>query len=90
MIPFNIEFIAKGEVTQSWFDLTTPSGPKVVQGTPKGIAVIDGGTMSGHPSVAIRIDTPDGSVILGETTARLFCLAAKAIIAKYPDLFEDK
>lgn len=53
------------------------------------IAVMDRGLASGRPSVAIRIDLPDGRVVVAETTARLYCTAANAIMAKYPDLFRD-
>lgn len=56
---------------------------------PLQVATLDGGLASGRPSVAIRIDLPDGKTIVAETTARLFCSAAKAIQAKYPDLFKD-
>jgi len=52
------------------------------------VAVLEGGMASGLPSVAIRLDLPDGQVVIAETSARLFCTAAKAIMAKYPDLFE--
>ena len=53
------------------------------------VALLDGGLVSGRPSVAIRIDLPDGRTVLAETTARLFCMAGPAIQAKYPDLFRD-
>ncbi len=52
------------------------------------VAVLDGGMSSGRPSVAIRIDLPDGQAVIAETSARLFCTAARAIQAKYPDLFD--
>lgn len=52
------------------------------------VAVLDGGLRSGRPSVAIRIDLPDGQHVIAETTARLFCTAARAIMAKYPNLFD--
>ena len=53
------------------------------------VAVLDKGMESGRPSVAIRIDLPDGKVVLAETSARLFCTAAKVIMAKHPELFKD-
>lgn len=53
------------------------------------VALLDGGMSSGKPSVAIRIDLPDGSAVVAETSARLFCSAAKAFMAKHPDLFYD-
>jgi hypothetical protein len=56
---------------------------------PIGVAVLDHGMTSGRPSVAIRVDLPDGKHVLAETSARLFCTTAKTIMAKYPDLFND-
>jgi hypothetical protein len=53
------------------------------------VAVLDGGMASGRPSVAIRLDLPDGQTVVAETTARLFCTAARAIMGKYPGLFDD-
>lgn len=53
------------------------------------VATLEGGLASGRPSIAIRIDLPDGKVVVVETTARLFCSAGRAIQAKYPDLFGD-
>jgi hypothetical protein len=52
------------------------------------LAVLDAGMSSGLPSIVLRLDLPDGSVVLAETSARLFCSAGKAIMAKYPGLFE--
>lgn len=54
------------------------------------IAVLDKGMQSGKPSIVVRIDLPDGTIVAAETSARLFCGAGRAITAKYPDLFEDK
>ncbi|MGH6967771.1 MAG: hypothetical protein ACREEN_01525 [Stellaceae bacterium] len=51
---------------------------------PMQVALLDGGLQSGRPSVALRVDLPDGQVLVAETTARLFCAAARAIMAKYP------
>ena len=50
--------------------------------------VLDGGMDSGKPSVGLHI-TVDGAHILAQTSARLFCTAAKMIMAKYPDLFDE-
>lgn len=48
-------------------------------------AGLDGGMVSGRASVSIRIDLPDGRVVLTETSLRLFKAAADALAAKYPD-----
>lgn len=62
------------------------------------VAVLDHGMNSGQPSVAFKIDLTDairvGSkgepiAVLAETSARLFCTAARMIMAMYPDLFKD-
>ncbi len=53
------------------------------------VCALEGGLASGRPSVAIRIDLPDGRSVIAETTARLFVSAGRAIWARYPDLFKD-
>lgn len=53
------------------------------------VAVLDSGMSSGRPSVALRIELPDGTRVLAETSARLFCSAARAIEGRFPDLFRD-
>lgn len=53
------------------------------------VVCIDNGMGSARPSVALRIDLPDGPVVIAETSARLFCTAARAIMGKYPKLFDD-
>lgn len=53
------------------------------------VAALPGGMASGRPSVALRLDLPDGRVVIAETTARLFVSAGRAIAARYPDLFDD-
>ena len=47
------------------------------------VAALSGGTTSGRPSVMIRIDLPDGRVVLAETSMRLFLGAAAAFSARY-------
>lgn len=53
------------------------------------VAILTGGLASGRPSVAIRIDLPDGRHVIAQTTARLFVSAGRAIVARHPDLFDD-
>lgn len=52
------------------------------------VATLDHGVSSGLPSVAIRFDLPDGRTVVAETSARLFCSAALAIMARYPTLMQ--
>lgn len=47
------------------------------------VAALGGGMTSGRPSVAIRLDLPDGRVVFAETSMRLFLAAARAFAAKY-------
>jgi hypothetical protein len=54
------------------------------------VAVLEKGMESGRPSIAFRIDLPNGSVLIAQTTARPFCMAARIVMAKYPELFDDE
>lgn len=61
---------------------------KIVQSNDLRLVVIDKGMKGGQPSVALRVDLPDGRVVISETSARLFCTSARMIMARYPNLFE--
>ena len=52
-------------------------------------ALLHGGMQSGQPSVALRIELPDGSTVVAETSARLFVTAGRCFAARYPELFND-
>jgi hypothetical protein len=54
------------------------------------LGVLDGGMASGQPSVALRCDLEDGRTVIIQTSARLFCSAARAIATRYPKLFEGE
>lgn len=75
-----------------WPDLKGQvGGPKVIHlgndAPPIGVAVLPHGMIpSGLPSVTFRIDLPDGRTVLAETSARLFVTAARAILARHPEL----
>ncbi len=47
------------------------------------IAALEAGMTSGRPSLALRIDLPDGRVVIQETSVRLFLSAADAIRARF-------
>lgn len=49
------------------------------------LAVLSGGLVSGKPSVAIRINLDDDTVVIAETSLVLFLSAADAFKAKYGD-----
>lgn len=52
------------------------------------VLVLEGGMDSGKPSVTLHVTLGHGHIV-AQTSARLFCTAAKMIEAKYPNLFED-
>lgn len=83
MIPFDIVFDEP-----AWPELDWNS---ILVGRIAGAAVLSKGTSRDRPSVALRIETEHDNeikVIIVQTSARLFCTAAKMIMARYPDLFE--
>ncbi len=47
------------------------------------VAALSGGMVTGRPSVAFRIDLPDGRVVIAETSMRLFLSAADMFRARY-------
>lgn len=54
---------------------------------PFSIAALPGGMKpSGDPSIAIRIDLPDGQVLVQETSLRLWYTATRALKGKFGDL----
>lgn len=52
---------------------------------PIGVTALPGGMTSGRTSVMLRIDLPDGRVVLAETSLRLFLLTADMLRARYGD-----
>jgi len=48
-----------------------------------GVTALAGGMASGRTSVALRLDLPDGRVVLAETSLRLLLAAADALRARY-------
>jgi hypothetical protein len=73
---------------KAWPDLAAKKDVVVLEAGTIAVAVLPGGMQSGRPSVMLRFELPDGNTVLAETSARLFCTAARAIMARYPDLFE--
>jgi hypothetical protein len=90
MIALKVDFIPSGPVTESvWRDLERANVIHLGNDAPAiGVAALSDGMGSGKPSIALRIDLPDGKSVIAETSARLFCIAARAIMAKHPDLFD--
>ena len=50
------------------------------------IAALEKGMKSGAPSVAIRIDLPDGRTVIQETSLKLWYTATRALKDKFGDL----
>jgi hypothetical protein len=55
----------------------------VMQGNIVSVAALAGGMKSGAASVAFRIETPEGLIIIAQTSAALFVNAARAIAARH-------
>ena len=53
------------------------------------VAVLAGGMASGRPSVAFRLDLPDGRCVAAQTSARMIVTLARLIEGKYPDVMVD-
>jgi hypothetical protein len=70
----------------AWPDLAEKLAlEKVLRSESIELAVLSGGMASGKPSVAIRINLDDDSVVIAETSLILFLSAADAFKAKYGD-----
>lgn len=66
------------------------SGRRVLAlGQVRRLAVLEGGTQAGLPSVVIGLELPDGSWAVGETTARAFVRAADAVRSRHPVVDAD-
>jgi hypothetical protein len=70
----------------AWPDLLDQRENIINVTTPIGITALAGGMTSGKASVALRIDLPDGRVVIAETSLALFLTAAKVFEAKYGTL----
>ena len=77
-----IQLILDGD--GAWPDLADNPNVQFVK-EPIGLAVLTNGMQSGKPSVALRIDLPDGKIIVAETSLALFAMAARGIRARYED-----
>lgn len=64
-----------------WPDLARKQVLHVTEGLQ--VAALPGGMESGRPSVMLRVDLPDGSVVLAEMSLRALLTAARALSARY-------
>jgi hypothetical protein len=78
MIPLSIILDGDG----CWPDLV---GKETINTTVDAVATLPRGTESGKPTVTVRINLPDGRVVLAETTLGLFLSAADAFKARHGD-----
>jgi hypothetical protein len=69
----------------AWPDLRDKPIIHVLPDTVWRIAVIPYGMVSGKVSVALRLDLPDGQVIIAETSLALLSAAVRSIWARYGD-----
>lgn len=49
------------------------------------MAALPGGMSSGKPSVALRLDLPDGQVVVAETSLLALVTAVSAFVARHGD-----
>jgi hypothetical protein len=54
------------------------------------LAILERGTVSGKPVVAIVLPLPDGRKVLAQTSLALFQTAAKAFTARFGDVAAEK
>jgi surface antigen len=52
-------------------------------GTRIGVAALEGGMRSGRPSIAVRLELPDGKIAVAETSLRALETAVAALVARY-------
>lgn len=62
---------------------------EVIESTVEAVVALPRGMVGGRPSVAFKIDLPDGRTVMAETSMRLFLMAARAFRAKYGDVDEE-
>jgi len=54
-----------------WPDLATKNTIQIPDDQPIGLALLHGGMASGKPSVTIRLDLPDGTPVVAQTSLKL-------------------
>lgn len=70
----------------AWPDLRGKVGtPQVIETASLDIAFLAHGMASGKPSVCLRINLPDGRVVLAQTSYALLGAALRAARARYGD-----
>ncbi len=67
----------------AWPDLIDRGVIHLGNGTTIGMCVLPGGMTSGRHSVSLRLDLPDGGVVVAEASWRVLAAAVRAIAARY-------
>lgn len=80
--------VIKLEGDHSWPDLADKPDGQIIDIQTIEMALLPGGMASGKASVAIRIDLPDGRVVIAQTSQELFDAAARAFRARLEYLAE--
>ena len=80
--------IIKLEGDASWPDLADKPDDQIIDVHNLEVALLPGGMESGRASVAIRIDLPDGRVVIAQTSQQLFDAAASAFRGRLEYLAE--
>lgn len=80
----------KLEGDHCWPDLAQKTEDQIIDTENLEVALLPGGMASGKASVAIRIDLPDGRVVIAQTSQELFDAAARAFRARLEYLAELK
>lgn len=72
---------------KAWPDLApdNPDRPNLIEGRIDSVAALANATANGKPAVALRIELPDGSVVIAQTTLALFATAARGFVARHGD-----
>lgn len=86
MIPLEIRLDGDAAIADLKDERWAGGEGELVMGCIARVVALAGGMGSGLPSVAIVIRLPDGSYALGETSARLLVNAARAIVARFPEI----
>lgn len=79
-----VDVVFVGDGDGCWPDLAGKELIEPAQGIIN-LAGLAGGMVSGKPSVGIRVNLPDGRVVIAQTSLRLFLTCADALKARYGD-----
>ena len=68
-----------------WPDLKEKGFIEADPKKPIQLGALPAGMGSGRPSVSIRMDLPDGTVVIGQTSVALFQMASAALTGRFGD-----